>query len=84
MIEPYRTMFEGFGDHWLLAPYLTGDEPDWGGLAAEDRLEALSNGEKVLLDFAAAYRNVTLYLDRDLQWRVSLGLRRHWVQAGVA
>jgi len=55
MREPYRTLFEGYEDHWLLGHYLTGDEPDWEGLEAEERIEALSNGEKILLGVAGAF-----------------------------
>lgn len=78
MNEPYRTLFEGFETHWFLGSYLDADapEPDWGGIAADRRLEGLSNGEKVLLDFAAAYANVRIYLDDALQYRVGLALRR--------
>lgn len=76
MREPYRTFFEGYEDHWLLGRYLTGDEPDWRALADEDRLVSLSTGEKVLLDFAAAYANVLIYLDEDHLYRVGQALKR--------
>lgn len=78
MREPYRTLFAGYGDHWFLGPYLDDDqaEPNWAGIAGDGRLESLSTGEKVLLDFAAAYANVRLYLDDALQYRVSLALQR--------
>lgn len=55
MREPYRTLFDGYENHWLLAPYLTGDEPDWEGLVAEERLECLSSGEMVLIAAAGAF-----------------------------
>lgn len=55
MREPYRTLFRGYENHWVLATYLTGDEPDWEGLAADDRLEALSTGEKILLGIAGGF-----------------------------
>lgn len=55
MREPYRTLLEGYEDHWLLGPYLWGDEPDWEGLAAEERVELLSSGEKILLGIAGAF-----------------------------
>lgn len=76
MREPYRTMFEGFETHWFLGEYLDAaeDEPDWYGIAGDDRLETLSTGEKVLLDFAAAYANVRKHLDDGLQYRVHLAL----------
>lgn len=78
MREPYRTMFEGFESHWLLGKYLDHerDEPDWYGIATDDRLDSLSTGEKVLVDFAAAYANVRAYLDDALQYRVTLALQR--------
>lgn len=81
MNEPYRTLFAGplLGpEHWLLAPYLdpNEDEPDWLGLAGEERLEALSTGEKILLDFAAAFRNVQLYLDPEARHQVMVALYR--------
>lgn len=78
MREPYRTMFDGFQSHWLLGPYLADEleEPDWRGIADDDRLDALSTGEKVLLDFAAAFANVRLYLDDALQFRVALALKQ--------
>jgi hypothetical protein len=53
--EPYRTLFEGYEDHWLLGAYLWGDEPDWEGLSQEDRIESLSSGEKILLGVAGAF-----------------------------
>jgi hypothetical protein len=78
MREPYRTLFEGFETHWFLGPYVDEhlDEPDWYGIAADERLDGLSTGEKVLLDFAAAYANVRKYLDDALQYRVGLALQR--------
>lgn len=76
MREPYRTFFEGYEDHWMLGRHLQGDEPDWFGIADDDRLDDLSRGEKVLVDFAACYANVLLWLDEDHQYRVTLGLRR--------
>lgn len=56
MREPYRTLFDGYEDHWLLGNYLYGDEPDWEGLVANERLEALSTGEKAFLYMACAFR----------------------------
>lgn len=78
MREPYRTLFEGFETHWFLGDYLDPDqpEPDWHGIAGDDRLDGLSTGEKVLLDFAAAYANVRTYLDDALQFRVGLAMQR--------
>jgi hypothetical protein len=78
MREPYRTLFEGFETHWFLGPYVGADrdEPDWRGIADDPRLESLSTGEKVLLDFAAAYANISTYLDDALQYRVTLALQR--------
>lgn len=75
MREPWRTLLEGYEDHWMIGPYLQGDEPDWYGLAGDDRLEALSTGEKVLIDFAAALKNVRLHLDAAHQIRVMCALQ---------
>ena len=55
MREPYRTLFEGYEDHWLLGPYLLGDEPDWEGIGADDRIPLLSSGEAILLRIAGAF-----------------------------
>jgi hypothetical protein len=86
--EPYATLFEGYEDHWLLAPYLWGDEPDWEGLHAEDRLDALSDGEKILLGIAGAFagdrtaRFADLAgLDEAHRYRVAMALLR---TAGVS
>ena len=76
MREPYETLLGQYRDHWLFGPYLRGDEPDWSGLAGDPRLDGLSTGEKVLLDFAAAYRNTRLYLDDDQCYRVALAMSR--------
>lgn len=59
MREPYRTLFEGYEDHWLLGQYLWGDEPDWEGLANEERLPCLSTGEAVLLGIAGGFAGDT-------------------------
>lgn len=56
MREPYRTLFEGYEDHWLLGNYLWGDEPDWEGIVANDRLECLSTGEKAFMYIAGFFR----------------------------
>lgn len=75
MREPYRTLFDGYEDHWLLAPYLVGDEPDWYGLACEPRFDALSSGERALVDLAAALKNAHDYLDGPHQFRVMIALQ---------
>lgn len=72
MREPYRTLFEGYSDHWLLAPYLWGDEPDWDGLAGEERLEALSTGEKAFLYIAAAFRPGSYFDALDSAHRLAI------------
>lgn len=79
MREPYQTMFEGFTGNWLLGPYLADDldEPDWNGIAGLGaEIDRLSTGEKVLLDFAAAWKNCACYLDDLTQYRVSLALKQ--------
>lgn len=57
MREPYRTLFDGLEDHWLLGQYLWGDEPDWDGLYAEERILTLSSGERILFQIAWALYN---------------------------
>lgn len=69
MREPYRTLFLGYEDHWLLAHYLTGDEPDWEGLATDERLDLLSSGEKILLGVAGAFAG-----DRTMRFADLAGL----------
>lgn len=67
MREPYRTLFDGYESHWLLSHYLLGDEPDWYGLASEERLEGLSSGEQALLGIAGAFAGrstALLHVDR--------------------
>lgn len=71
MREPYRTLFDGYEDHWLLGPYLCGDEPDWEGLASEERIEALSSGERVLLDVACSFAGQFNYLDANHRVRIA-------------
>jgi hypothetical protein len=73
--EPYATLFAGFDDHWVFGEHLDGDEPNWAGLATDPRIESISVGEKVLLDFAHAYANCLIYLDADNLARVRAGLR---------
>lgn len=75
MREPYRTLFDGYEDHWLLGNYLQGDEPDWAGLAYEPRFDALSSGERALVDLAAALKNARNHLDGPHQFRVMLALQ---------
>ncbi len=79
MREPYATMLGQYHDHWLFAQYLIGEEPDWSGLAADDRMNSLSVGEKVLLDFAAAWANTQIYLDEICRYRVWLSLQQEFV-----
>lgn len=69
MRQPYACLFEGYEDHWLLGQYLYGDEPDWEGLAVEERIEALSTGEKILLGVAGAFAG-----DRTLRFSDLSGL----------
>lgn len=72
MREPYATLFEDFGDHWLMGPYLQGDEPDWDGLLHDERLPGLSGGEKVLLDIAAWFAGPWYQLDASYKRRVAI------------
>lgn len=55
MRDPYRTLFAGYENHWLLSHYLLGDEPDWEGLVLEEKIDGLSRGEKILLGIAGAF-----------------------------
>lgn len=72
MREPYRTLFAGYEDHWLLGQYLWGDEPDWPGLLRDERTTGLSQGEKVLLDIACWFAGPWHILDDDHRRRVAL------------
>jgi hypothetical protein len=74
--EPYETLLGGYRDHWVLGEYLTADEPDWGLIANDPRLDSLSTGEKVLLDFSAAFANVVRHLDVEHQLRVMVAMGR--------
>lgn len=77
MREPYRTLLGPYRDHWLLGQYLYGDiDPDWAGLFAEPRIDGLSTGEKVVLDFASAWRNLfdLGYVDDSTKTRARDGL----------
>ena len=78
MKEPYATMLGPLRDHWIIGEYLTEDEPDWSGLVTDDRMDSLSVGEKVLLDFAAAWANTQIYLDDEYRYRVGYGLSRFY------
>jgi hypothetical protein len=73
--EPYASFFSGYEDHWVFGEHLKGDEPNWAGLAGDPRIESISVGERVLLDFASAYANCLVYLDPDNLARVRAGLR---------
>ena len=57
MREPYETLLGQYRDHWLLARYLEGYEPNWSGLAGEDRLTDLSRGELLMVHVAWAFYN---------------------------
>ena len=57
MREPYETLLGQYRDHWLLGNYLQGYEPDWAGLAANDRLLCLSAGELLMCHVALAFYN---------------------------
>lgn len=74
MREPYRTLFEGYDDHWFFGQYLDGDEPDWTGLTADERIVALSSGEKVLLDVACSFAGPWRHLDEAHRTRIAVAL----------
>jgi hypothetical protein len=88
MREPYATLFEGYGDHPILGPYLWGDEPDWEGLLNEERLAMLSSGENILIAIAGAFAGDRTArfadlggLDEQHRYRVAMAILR---TAGVA
>lgn len=72
MIEPWATLFSGYEDHWIFGRYITEDEPDWSGLLADDRIPALSSGEKVLLDIACWFAGPWYQLDVAHRRRVAV------------
>lgn len=82
MREPYATLLDPYRDHWLLAPYLTGDVPDFAGIAAADPLGRLSSGELVVCQIALAIWNGDrtariadlAILDPDTRFRVLMAL----------
>lgn len=74
MRAPWSTLFEGYEDHWLLAQYLDGDEPDWSAIYGDGRLVSLSTGEKVLLDVAFLFSNRLLSLDKATRVRIATAL----------
>ena len=77
MREPWATLFAGYGDHWLLGQYLTGDEPDWDGIDDNRRLTNLSSGELALLQVAREFRpfkGVIRSLDRPHRERIARAL----------
>lgn len=71
MTEPWATLFAGYHQHWLMGPYLQGDEPDWDGLLHDERLPGLSGGEKVLLDMACWFAGPLHQLDNAHRLRVA-------------
>lgn len=57
MREPYETLLGQYRTHWLLWKYLQEYEPDFTGLAGEDRLQDLSRGEQLMVSVAWAFYN---------------------------
>lgn len=57
MREPYETLLGDYRDHWFLARFLEGNEPDFVALAAADPLGRLSSGELILCQIALAIWN---------------------------
>lgn len=62
MRQPYETLLGQFRDHWVLAPYLQGEVPDWHKLFRDSEnlvpeLDSLSSGEVTLLWIALALWN---------------------------
>lgn len=85
MREPFETILGHYSDHWLLWKYLQGYEPDWSGLAGEERLTDLSRGERLMVNVAWAFYNGDLtarvadlaILDHDNLDRVVAAIRLH-------
>jgi hypothetical protein len=57
MREPYETLLGQYRDHWLLWRHLQGYEPDFTGLAGEERLADCSRGEQLMVNVAWAFYN---------------------------
>ena len=57
MREPYETLLGQYRDHWLLWKYLQDHDPDFSGLAGEERLSDLSRGEQLMVNVAWAFYN---------------------------
>jgi hypothetical protein len=75
MQEPYATLFEGYEDHWFIGRYIAGDdEPDWYGLLHDERLGALSTGERILLDMAAWFAGPRYRLDQAHLHRLAVAM----------
>lgn len=49
MREPWETLLGQYHDHWLLARYLDGDQPDVHAIQADDRWYCLSSGEQAMV-----------------------------------
>lgn len=80
MREPYRTLLAGYEDHPILGPYLLDDEPNWVGLATDEKVCWISTGEMILIRVAHAFagrdRSVLVSevingLDAEHRWRVA-------------
>lgn len=71
MREPYRTLFAGYEEHWLLSQYFQGDEPDWRGIADDPKIECLSSGEMALLNIGAWFVRNHLALDDAHRTRIA-------------
>lgn len=54
MREPYATLMDPYRDHWLLAPYLQDDVPDFAGIAAATEICRLSSGELLICQIGLA------------------------------
>lgn len=83
MKEPYARMLAGYEDHWLIGRYLRGDQPDWSGLAVEEKIDCLSVGEKVLLDFVAAWANTQIYLDEPHRLRIADAMAAYYCDGWI-
>lgn len=78
MREPYETLLGQYRDDPILGPYLGDDEPDWCGLidlAADPKWHALGTGQRCIIDFAAALKNVRYRCDGTTQMRVMVAMQ---------
>lgn len=55
MRDPFEIILGPYKDHEILGRHLQGEEPNWSGLATDEKVDWLSSGEKIMLRVAAAF-----------------------------